>query len=57
MVLLLIAVLVVADVSVEFGSVLEFVCLCCFRNTAATLCVLTVRDREIPRSGILASSD
>ena len=57
MVLLLIAVLVVADVSAEFGSVLEFGCLCCFRNTAATLCVLTVRDREIPRSGILASND
>ena len=54
---LLIASLYVADVSVEFGGVLEFVCLCCFRNTAATLCVITARDREIPRSGILASHD
>ena len=50
MVSLLIASRYVADVSVEFGGVLEFVCLCCLRNTAATLCVVAIakfRDREV----------
>ena len=49
MVSLLIASRYVADVSVEFGGVLEFVCLC-LRNTAATLCVVAIakfRDREV----------
>ena len=50
MVSLLTASLYVADVYVEFGGVLEFVCLCCLRNTAATLCVVAIakfRGREI----------
>ena len=47
---LLIAPLYVADVSVEFGGVLDFACLCFLRKTAATLCVVAIakfRDREV----------